>query len=47
LDQGKLAIGHVMAAAYDLLTPVWCTYPALDPAKGTDPLGLAHRETDL
>jgi hypothetical protein len=44
LRAGKIAIGQTMAAAYELLVPLWRLYPQLDPAQRRDALGLARRE---
>jgi hypothetical protein len=41
LRDAKRGIGRVMADAYELCRPIWMLYPQLDPAKNTDPLGLA------
>ena len=41
LKLGKRAIGQVMGSAYYFLGPVWQAYPALDPARVSDPFGLA------
>jgi hypothetical protein len=47
LKNGKRSIGRVLAAAYDLLHPVWSQYPHLDPGKTPDALGLADRSVSL
>jgi hypothetical protein len=45
LKRGRLAVGRVMGAAYVFLAPVWNLYPALDPGRVQDPLGLAAQST--
>jgi hypothetical protein len=47
LREAKRAIAHVMAEAYELCRPIWRLHPSLDPAKHTDPLGLAARPNRL
>jgi hypothetical protein len=46
-QRGRRATAHVMAGAFELLTPVWREHPGLDPSEVRDALGLTNQGTEL